>query len=335
MRFPMLFSWLFKCKKVLLQATAWFALAFCVVLPAAATTVSGLYEASVSVADRGEKARNDGFANALAVVAVRVSGARDAAARLGSNLGNARRFVQRFGYATNGQLQVGFDGDAVNRMLTDAGLAVWGRERPLTLVCLQTNSGWITAGSSGSERQSVEAAALRRGLPVVWPTASPDDAVLSGGTAAQLHELAGRYGADALLVGRGVGTDAASWSFHTGNDNATADGAPTTGVDLAADTLARFYASSGSTIGETLVYVSGIAGLKAYADTLNYLEALTQVRSVAVDQVNGDVVHFRLAVRGDPQTLKRAIALDRRLSVAQTDDAGSAPSDHLSFRYQP
>jgi hypothetical protein len=331
----MYFRMPFNRKKVLLQVAASFALAFCLSLPVAATTVSGLYEAAVPVADRSEKARNDGFANALAVVAARVSGARDAAARLGPNLGNARRLVQRFGYASTGQLQVGFDSDAVNRMLTDAGLAVWGRERPLTLVCLQTNGGWITAANTGNERQSVEAAALRRGLPVVWPTASPDDAVLSGGTAAQLHELARRYGADALLVGREAGADAASWSFHTDNDNATADGALTVGVDLAADTLARFYASSGSTFGEALVYVSGIGGLKAYADTLNYLEALTQVRSVAVDQVNGDVVHFRLAVRGDPQTLKRAIALDRRLSVAQTDEAGSAPSDHLSFRYQP
>lgn len=327
---------LFNCKKVALRAVSFIVLTLCLALPVAATSVSGLYEATVPVADRGDKARNDGFANALAVVAVRVSGTRDAAARLGAMLGNARRFVQRFGYAGNGQLQVGFDGDAVNRALTEAGLAVWGRERPLTLVCLQMTSGWITAGSTANERQVVEAAALRRGLPVVWPTASPDEAVLGSAVPAQLHELARRYGADAVLIGRGASVDAANWSFHADSDNATTDGGLAAGVDLAADTLARFYASSGSTVGEALVDVSGIAGLKAYADTLNYLEALTQVRSVAVDQVSGDVVRFRLAVRGDPQTLKRAIALDRRLTAAQTEESGSASvTDHLSFRYQP
>jgi len=59
-----------------------------------------------------------------------------------------------------------------------------------------------------------------------------------------------------------------------------------------------------------------------------------------VEQVAGDTVRFRLAVRGDAATLRRAIALDDRLvSLASV---GSDPADmatdaggRLAFRYQP
>jgi hypothetical protein len=44
-------------------------------------------------------------------------------------------------------------------------------------------------------------------------------------------------------------------------------------------------------------------------------------------------MRFKLAVRGDAGTLRRAIALDNRL-VSQ-DDAATSGGDRLSFRYRP
>jgi uncharacterized protein len=57
------------------------------------------------------------------------------------------------------------------------------------------------------------------------------------------------------------------------------------------------------------------------------------VRGVALEQVTGDRMRFRLAVRGDAATLRRAIALDHRL--VSTDAADGAAADRLAFRYQP
>ncbi len=65
--------------------------------------------------------------------------------------------------------------------------------------------------------------------------------------------------------------------------------------------------------------------LNAYASTLNYLEGMTLVRGVAVEQIAGDTLRFRLAVRGDATTLRRAIALDNQTRAADSD--APAPAD--------
>ena len=102
---------------------------------------------------------------------------------------------------------------------------------------------------------------------------------------------------------------------------------------MAADTFARVFAASGSSLDNVVVEVSGIGNLDAYASTLNYLEGMTLVRAVSLEQVAGDTMRFKLAVRGDAATLRRAIALDSRL-VSQ-DDAAATTGERLSFRYRP
>jgi hypothetical protein len=61
---------------------------------------------------------------------------------------------------------------------------------------------------------------------------------------------------------------------------------------------------------------------------------MTLVRGVELEQVAGEKMRFRLAVRGDAATLRRAIALDRRLMPTDLAD-GAAAADRLAFRYQP
>jgi hypothetical protein len=58
------------------------------------------------------------------------------------------------------------------------------------------------------------------------------------------------------------------------------------------------------------------------------------VRGVALEQVSGESMRFRLAVRGDAATLRRAIALDNRL-VPTDSSSEPALNDRLAFRYQP
>ena len=68
---------------------------------------------------------------------------------------------------------------------------------------------------------------------------------------------------------------------------------------------------------------------------LNYLEGMTLVRGVALEQVAGEKMRFRLAVRGDAATLRRAIALDHRLVPLDAPVGSSDAGDRLAFRYQP
>ena len=161
---------------------------------------------------------------------------------------------------------------------------------------------------------------------------------------------------DAVIVaasGRLVAYEAANgkprWVRQTGGSGyssphlATIDGVSQTsgsledGVHLAADTFAKVFGAVGTSLSEVNVDVSGIANLDAYARTLNYLEQMTLVRNIAVEQVSGDTLRLRLAVRGDAETLQRAIALDRRLVPldAGTDPAPANAANRLALRYQP
>jgi hypothetical protein len=147
-----------------------------------------------------------------------------------------------------------------------------------------------------------------------------------------LMQAAARYAANAVLVGRARG-GTVQWTLLSDDGAAQASGGLEDGVHLAADTFAHVFAASGSSLGSVIVEVAGISDLSAYAATLNYLEGMTLVRSVALEQVTGEKMRFRLAVRGDAATLRRAIALDHRL--VPTDTADGTAADRLAFRYQP
>src|SRR4051794_18552340 len=101
-------------------------LALCAGALAHAVTVSDLYDATQPV----QTTRDAAFIDALKNVAVRVSGQRDAAAKLGASLNNPRQYVQKFGFTSEGTLEVSFDSVSVDRLLSSAGLSIWGRERP-------------------------------------------------------------------------------------------------------------------------------------------------------------------------------------------------------------
>ncbi|MGH8176346.1 MAG: DUF2066 domain-containing protein, partial [Steroidobacter sp.] len=305
---------------------------------ARAVTVEDLYEGAQPVG----ASRDAAFVEALKTVVVRVSGQRDAVARLGDALNNPRKYVQRFGFTADDVLQVGFDSVAIDQLLADAGLPIWGRERPTTLVMLDMeqpdgSTRWVSAQSPPTEREVIAKAARDRGLPLIWAAMDTQDRMHAGSelSAEELLQTAQRYGANAALRGRMRG-GSVRWTLASIDGAAEASGGLEDGVHLAADAFARVFATSGSSLGNVTVEVTGIADLSAYATTLNYLESMTLVRGVALEQVAGDAMRFRLAVRGDAETLRRAIALDDRLAPQmQSGDPTASADERLQFRYQP
>lgn len=318
-------------------------------IPASAAVVSNLYQATVPASGRGDAARNAAFATALRMVAVRASGLRDAGERLSpATVADARRYVQRFGDNPDGTLQVGFDGDSIDRILAQNDLPVWGRERPLTLVWLSIEDAagqqsWVGPDVVLPETRVIQQVAALRGLPLVWPVMDMEDRLLAGALgndeqeATRLAALASRYRADGILVGRArraaTGELTVRWSLHFGETTNATSGSLAEGVQFAADHLSRVFAAAAGSVQDVLVDVTAIDSLQAYAETLNYLEGMTLVRSAAVDHVSGDTVRFRLQVRGDAGLLARAIGLGSRL-VPEQGAAALAPG-RLALRYQP
>jgi hypothetical protein len=303
-------------------------------VPAQSVTLTDLYETAQPV----QESRDAAFVEALKTILVRVSGQRDAAVRIGAEVNEPRKYVRRFGFRADGVLEVAFDSASVDELLSQAGLPIWGRERPSTLVMVsfvdaRGSERWLSADLPSAEREALLRVAKQRGLPLTWATMdSQDRAQANAGTAAQL-QVAARYGANAALVGQSRAGQI-RWTLVSGDGAAEASGDLDEGVHLAADTFARVFAASSSSLGSVVLEVTGINDLNAYAATLNYLEAMTLVRGVALEQVSGESMRFRLAVRGDAATLRRAIALDNRL-VPTDSSSEPALNDRLAFRYQP
>lgn len=304
---------------------------------ARAVTVTDLYETAQPV----EGSRDAAFVEALKTVLVRVSGQRDAASRLASEINDPRKYVQRFGFTAEGVLEVGFDSASVDRLLSSAGLPIWGRERPSLLVMLgieepDGSTRWVGGEGPSQERETIVRAARQRGVPVKWPSLPVQEPMPAGEEGPALLEAAARHGANATLLGRARG-GLVRWTLVSDDGAAQSSGGLDEGVHMAADTFARIFAASGSSLDSVIVDIAGIADLDAYAATLNYLEGMTLVRGVALEQVSGDNMRFRLAVRGDAATLRRAIALDRRLVPSDAGSGGveAGGADRLAFRYQP
>src|SRR5712664_4024639 len=182
-------------------------------------TRAGLYQAAAPVADRSEAAQTEAFQTAMKIVLVRVTGRRSAEddPTLAPLVGNARRYVQQYRGAPDSQVWVSFDGPAIERWLTQNGQPLWGRERPSTLVWLSVATGpqstaVVSADDSSELKDAMDAAALLRGIPLVWPPAASANAAANAPA-----DVARRLGAEGVLVGRAnnaAATAAVHWTLQ-------------------------------------------------------------------------------------------------------------------------
>jgi hypothetical protein len=308
---------------------------------AQALTRTELYQTTAPVTDRSDAAQTAAFQYGMRTVLVRVTGNRDADedAALAPLVSSARRYVQQYRAAADGQLWMAFDGAAIERWLTQNGQPVWGRERPETFIWLAAQTGTpsgnqsgdlITAEDTSELKASIDAAASQRGLPIIWPSAADaqknhvDYAAVNGGSPAVLADIAHRLGGEGVLIGRANGTSATAsvrWT-HLFQDRSSEYSGSTDGVNRAADLYASLFAASGS-LQPVEIEVTGIGDLRAYADIENYLESQTFISRLSVQALNGDTVRFRLATRGGAESLQRELQLSGLLTPIAAGDDGT------------
>ena len=177
-----------------LLAAAWLALTSLQAqsqVPSGSVDTLSLYTVEVPV-ERGERdAQAAAERLALEEVLIRITGSV-ATAQSADVLGlfpNPRQYVLRFRPGANESLLVTFDGEAIEDLLRQAGHAVWGADRPVTLVWLAVDWGqgereMVAAGDPRTVRQPqaeedrnaelrerLQAAAQRQGLPILFPAA--------------------------------------------------------------------------------------------------------------------------------------------------------------------
>lgn len=323
----------------------------CLWLPGPVVLAASLYEAEVPVADQSVAARGPALRAALEEVLVRVSGDRGVAGQpaTAALLSQPDAFVQQFGYqpAPPGsdvpwQLRVRFDGAGLERALRERGLPYWGGERPETLVWLAVEEGGrrqLLGEPDRSEvRARVEAAARRRGLPLIFPLLDLEDRAqvgfsdVWGGFLEPVLAASRRYRPQALLVGRlhqsGTGAWQASWILRVQDSEQRWSGRDLTlgalaaeGVERVADELsARFAVVDSGADGRVRITVEGMVDLDDYARLNRYFASLSVVRSVQLQALAGERADYLLQLQSDLAGFERALTLG---SVLRPDpDAG-------------
>jgi len=344
--------------------------------------VKGLYEAEMQVPNQTRSERGLAMSAALAEVVTKVSGRRDA--RLQPKVAQAIRrpaqLLQQYRYRAlpedmRGELMPGddpqlvffhFDKKAVDRLLRESGLPVWGATRPAVLAWLavEEDAGrryLLSADSPDALRLVVEREAMRRGLPLLLPLLDLQDqrqvsfADVWGRFRDPVLQASQRYRPEAVLMGRLLRTPGgewqADWWIVEGKDSERwrANGVlPAEVVDEgmagAVGWLAQRYAplGGGSEVGHLWVTVDEVHSLADFARVEGYLRSLQQVTHLRVRQLRVGRVDFGLALQGLPEGVAQTIALGRVLTPAASGNepagAGTAAvlptnSQHYLLRH--
>jgi len=205
-------------------------------------------------------------------------------------------------------LIVSFDPEAVDALVSGAGLRYWTAARPKPILWLAIDDGRGPRLVTGKQTNVVKPLATRgleRGMRYLLPagTAAELAAVRSivGLNAMALAPLTARYGNDTQLLGKVYrqppgwaadwvmtqgGVEVARWSYSDADPRRVI----ASGVDAGADALAArdsVKIDSGAA-GVYAVEVVGVGSQSAYLRLMGYLETLAIVRRVAVTEASPD-----------------------------------------------
>ena len=344
-----------------------------------AAQVENLYTVEIAVPDQTTSVRLDAFKQAFSDVIVKVSGSDEALKNSGlaRPLKSSSRYVLQFHYqlrksdiadsadstdqaSANGQLflLVSFNPDAVENLLRNNNISIWGNQRPSTLLLISAapnGAAQLVSDDSTPELvTALEKQARKRGLPVLFPLMDLEDRqqfsvqdVLQKNLQ-NLSVAAARYAPDALLVGRLSGSDDSKWQgawqaqFSGKRFDWTFTAARRDSViDQAMTHLARLLASeyallSGNGVEQdVLLNVDQVATLQDHVRVLAYLQSLDVVASARLVLIDGARASYRLKLRNSSDDLSRLIGLSsvlEQIDLPQIDASSGDQTIHMNYR---
>lgn len=332
-----------------------------------------LYAAEVAVADDSVAVRTEALSQALQQVLVKVSGSTEVGghpgaaavlARPGSLVQQYRYRLDSAGESPQRYLWAKFDKVALDRLLRESGIPLWGSRRPRLLVWLAVEQGGrrslLNLEGDMTAREAMQQRAAARGLPLQLPLMDlQDQAALNAADLwadyeAALREASRRYPHDVILTGRLRASDGhwqSDWTLWEADRQQTFDTAALpwpvvlqAGIDGAQNRLAARYvpATQGDDGPEPLrVSFSGIDSLAAYGRLMQILGQHESISRIKLRQVEGDRVLTELWVRGGRGALSRGLSLGGELQsqpvpevpVADTEQVGVPEPVDLHFSY--
>lgn len=307
-------------------------------LPTLAATVSDLYQVRETVASQQPEERDAALQRAVETLVLRLTGKPEAAK--GSALAELRKdpqqIISQYGYEGD-HLVVDFDAVSTDRSLRQAGLPLWGVNRPAILAWWlnETVDGANVVGDGQAAAEPLREAAQQRGLPLRLPLADLSEQLVATKEAlgakdpGELRSASERYGADALLAVRASQADGkwqANWQLWLGDEReqGKAEGADQAGLADAvllavSERLApRFVVAPGASSTQAVEIIG--ADLSRYAELQRVLEPFGgQLQSVAADRLI-------YKVSASAEQLRTQLGLLQLHEVSAAELAAEAPA---------
>ncbi len=304
---------------------------------ARAEVVDNLYQVREPVASQQPDERNAALKRALQVLAGRLTGNPQAGQTpgLASALAAPESLISQYSYDAGPPevLVANFDPAATERALGQAGLSVWGANRPVVMIWWlnDADSGATLLGDGQPASTGVQRGAQRAGLPIRLPLADLNEQL--AGTAANidandptaLRQASERYGANALLAvhakpqGNGWQAQWRLWNggaAEQGSSQAADQDALAAAVlqDVAGRLSKKFVSRPGTT--QPLTLVADNSNFERYAQLQKVLEPL----SSRLVKVEGTQLTYDLT--GNPDQLQAQLGL----AGLQPTSAPAAPA---------
>lgn len=318
-----------------------------------AVRVNALYRGEIPTTSQSASERSQVASQALEQVFIKVSGNNQIISNpaIKSHLSAANSMIQQYAYGTlsvpspgkNYLLQIDFDPEAINQILRNASVPIWGQSRPLLMVWLVYDLQGktpviVSADAANSIAHQLKQNADQRGVPVIFPMMDVTDLNqvtakdVSAMTLPVLTQASKRYASDGMLIGyihvdnKGYNTQ---WKLILGNDQSSLSSAGKglpeilkVIINNVADNLASHYAvvMSNSAQVKITLKVVGITQADDFTQMMNYLQHLTQVTDVQLLQVLGSDVELSVSLRGTQESFTQAVALGQKMTPAQPQE---------------
>lgn len=299
--------------------------------------MAALYTVEVPYDSTDADAQADAYSTALIEVLIRVTGSTAVVAseEASRSFPNPAQFVMQYRPGQDGTLVVTLDGDAIERVLRQAGAPIWGADRPLTLIWLAVDWGLGEREIVGADdadrlpgdarsidrnrllRERVLDIARRRGIPVAFPLLDAEDlenvgfSDVWGGFDDRLKFASARYQATSVLIGR-IRTDDPQpdrWTWYFGPaDRLDWAGEPEDSIGVLADALAaRFVIDSTQAVDTIHLTIAGIDSVDAYGRVQRFMENLRVLDELLITKVAGNTITYTVKVQGGTTRLENAI----------------------------
>lgn len=330
-------------------------------LLAPAEVVKDLASAVVPVADRSAASLKQVLPQTIGDALVKISGNATVMTvpAIQTALADANRYVVSYRFAPNPDTQnttqpwlvyIQFDQHGLEKLLKDNGQAIWGANRPQTLLWLSVpQSDQVSVLASGDTTalgQIVQQTADARGMPFMLPTMDLQDEANAPSDISQLpndvqmQNEAARYGVESILAVSITAGDSntlnAQWKLlvdgtpymwqKSGND---VSALLSSGLNTAADMLANRFATlkSSGLRSNVMMEVGNVVDLSQYSQVLALLKKLSAVAGVKVVDMSQNTLLLQVSVTGGSAVLANALQTVAELKSQTPATNAAQPAD--------